>query len=62
MAGGASFQQNGFCEWFFRGNKLMFSSRMKKHLKEICGCVLPEIPFFFISNEQVKFETKWKDG
>jgi hypothetical protein len=46
MAGGASFQQKGSCEWFFRGNKLMLSSRMKKHLKEICGCVLPEIPFF----------------
>ncbi|CAN6330948.1 unnamed protein product [Urochloa humidicola] len=33
-------------EWFFRGNKLMLSSEMKQHLRELCGCVPPEIPFY----------------
>ncbi|PAN16602.1 hypothetical protein PAHAL_3G070900 [Panicum hallii] len=33
-------------EWFFRGNKLMLSSGMKKHLRELCGYAPPEIPFY----------------
>jgi hypothetical protein len=33
-------------EWFFLGNKLVLSSGMKKHLRELCGCVPPEIPFY----------------
>ncbi|TVU16893.1 hypothetical protein EJB05_32896, partial [Eragrostis curvula] len=44
--------------WFFRGNKLMLSSGMKKHLKEICGFVPPEIPFYIYQMNKSSLKRK----
>ncbi|RLN27619.1 mitotic spindle checkpoint protein MAD1-like [Panicum miliaceum] len=44
--GSELWQFTGNDEWFFRGNKLMLSSGMKKHLRELCGYAPPEIPFY----------------
>ncbi|TVU03175.1 hypothetical protein EJB05_51307, partial [Eragrostis curvula] len=44
--------------WFFRGNKLMLSSGMKKHLKEICGFVPPEIPFYLYQMNKSSLKRK----
>ena len=46
MAGSELWDCTGNDEWFFRGNKLMLSSGMKKHLRELCGYTPPEIPFY----------------
>ncbi|KAK3140426.1 hypothetical protein QOZ80_5AG0400840 [Eleusine coracana subsp. coracana] len=56
--GGESFQQMDSYEWFFRGNKLMLSSGMKKHLKEICCYVPPEIPFYIYQMNRSNLKPK----
>nr|CAB3463466.1 unnamed protein product [Digitaria exilis] len=55
-----SCQFTGSYEWFFRGNKLMLSSGMKKHLWELCGCVPPEIPFYVYQMNKSNVKTRGK--
>ncbi|CAL4903543.1 unnamed protein product [Urochloa decumbens] len=50
----------GSSEWFFRGNKLMLSSGMKKHLRELCGCVPPEIPFYIYQMNKSSLKIRGK--
>ncbi|KAG2615613.1 mitotic spindle checkpoint protein MAD1-like [Panicum virgatum] len=45
-------------EWFFRGNKLMLSSGMKKHLRELCGYAPPEIPFYVYQMNKSNLKTR----
>ncbi|OEL26314.1 hypothetical protein BAE44_0012667 [Dichanthelium oligosanthes] len=58
--GGESCQFTGSYEWFFRGNKLMLSSGMKKHLRELCGGVPPEIPFYIYQMNKSNLKTRGK--
>lgn len=60
MAEGESCQQRGSCEWFFRGNKLMLSSGMKKYMEELCGYVPPEIPFYLYQMNKSNLKSKGK--
>ncbi|XP_062231065.1 mitotic spindle checkpoint protein MAD1-like isoform X2 [Phragmites australis] len=57
---GESCQQRGSCEWFFRGNKLMLSSGMKKYMEELCGYVPPEIPFYLYQMNKSNLKSKGK--
>ncbi|RCV15752.1 hypothetical protein SETIT_3G083100v2 [Setaria italica] len=58
--GSESWQFTGNYEWFFRGNKLMLSSGMKKHLRELCGCVPPEIPFYIYQMNKSNLKRRGK--
>ncbi|CAD6272507.1 unnamed protein product [Miscanthus lutarioriparius] len=53
-------QLTGLYEWFFRGNKLMLSSGMKKYLRELCGCVPPEIPFYIYQMNKSNLKSRGK--
>ncbi|CAN6335910.1 unnamed protein product [Urochloa humidicola] len=58
--GSESCRFTGSSEWFFRGNKLMLSSGMKKHLRELCGCVPPEIPFYIYQMNKSSLKIRGK--
>ncbi|KAL6624487.1 hypothetical protein ACP70R_031808 [Stipagrostis hirtigluma subsp. patula] len=58
--GDESCHQRGSCEWFFRGNKLMLSCGMKNYLKELCGSVPPDIPFFMYQINKSNLKAKGK--
>ena len=60
MAGSEPSQLTGLYEWFFRGNKLMLSSGMKKYLRELCGFVPPEIPFYIYQMNKSNLKSRGK--
>ncbi|KAJ1262470.1 hypothetical protein BS78_09G110200 [Paspalum vaginatum] len=47
-------------KWFFCGNKLMLACGIKKYLKELCGCVPPEIPFYLYRMNKSNLKRKGK--
>ena len=58
MAGSELWHFMGNDEWFFRGNKLMLSPGMKKHLRELCGYAPPEIPFYVYQMNKSNLKTR----